>query len=694
MSHKSLVRLLLVPCLLLAAAGCGALATPGAKPSIRIVSPATGSNFVTSGPTEAVTVRFSVSHFTLANSATTAQPGSGEIRLYENGKLWNILFSNSIKLSLAPGSYRFTAELTTNSKNQVVATSAPVVVSVSGGASATLPSWCNMATSLRSTGQPASTVSVHLHCLPAGDQFQAAAASPHGSPLVLDASGNLWFVIGSNVHSVVGVGRITPAGVFSVFSKGLPASGCLTTGGQRRLAPGPEGIWFACQGAIGNVSLSGTVSLFTKGLSTACPYPIDLTPGPGGAIWFACDSSTASQGLAIGRISPSGIVTLFTKGLPVSGSVRFSLQPWSKLLNQGGNLWFWENGVGTNTNMIGRISPAGTISVFTQGLQQACLGDYQSCLQPGPGNDVLFYIGSKTFLGAVGFGLITPTGVVTRFTHDLYPPGSCSAPTSTCSVGNLTLGAHGNIWFVGTRSDGTSFIGRVAPTGSVTLFTQSLYPSALATSCSAPSAPCSLGDLTLGPGGALWFSGSGGSFSNPIPGFIGRISPSGTVTLFTKGLSPSASCSTPTSCSVGSLTVGPDGNLWFSGSGGSGSNSTPGFIGRISPSGAVTLFTKGLSPSASCSTPTSCSVGSLTIGPGGDIWFLGSPDTTSTPPFIGKISPTGTITVFGKGLPAGVSLSMRSLPGSGGGLWLFGSPSDGIFLIGTVSLAGTSSSAP
>ena len=635
MHGRPLARLLLVPCLLLTAAGCGAPATPAVKPSIKIVSPVTGSSLkIPSSQTSTdLTIRFSVSHFTLANSATTAQPGSGEIRLYENGKLWNILFSNSIKLSLAPGSYRFTAELTTNSKGQVVATSAPVVVSVSAAkvassstpttVSVTLPSWCNTRTSLSSPGQPASTVPVRLTCLPNGDQI-FHVSSPHDFFYTPDSSGNLWFVVappfgltgGSNAP--LGVGRITPAGTYSLFTKGLSPS---SLGGGVNcpypLTPGPGGMWFSCSGAIGRISPSGGITLFTKGLPASTTSVNDLTLGPGGDMWFVGYGSDNTS--FVGNITPSGTISAFTKGPYPSAycatSASCSLNDLT--LGPDGDIWF-RGYASNNTSFIGKISRSATTALVTQGLQQMCPDWAQSCLHPGPGGNMLFYIGSGVAMASTGFDLITPSGTVTRFTNDLYPSTPCSPQTIGCAVGNLTVAPGGDIWLTGSGPNHGSFIDRISPSGTVTRFTRGL-----------PASTSFFSNFVAGPSGSMWFVGqrSGSNSSS----FIGKISPSGEITLVTKDLCPTASGSTPASCFVSHLTLGPGGNIWLVVQG-----IPTSFIDRISPSGVVSSFSPGLPD-----------LHSLVLGPTGILSFWGATNSRTNPlEFFGQISPSTTTTAL------------------------------------------------
>jgi streptogramin lyase len=114
-------------------------------------------------------------------------------------------------------------------------------------------------------------------------------------------------------------------------------------------------------------------------------------------------------------------------------------------------------------------------------------------------------------------------------------------------------------------------------------------------------------DITVGADGNLWFTQGHGE--------IGRITPTGAITEF------SLPSGTPED-----ITPGPDGNLWF----------TLGFdakggIGRISTAGVITEFTlpEGFRPDP----------GGITTGPDGNLLFC---DGGS----IGQTTPNGTITEF------------------------------------------------
>ena len=119
-----------------------------------------------------------------------------------------------------------------------------------------------------------------------------------------------------------------------------------------------------------------------------------------------------------------------------------------------------------------------------------------------------------------------------------------------------------------------------------------------------PQALVFITGLTVGPDHNLWFT----QFSNirtpvGVPGQtiirIGRLTPSGTLTLFPLPES------TNTYAGSGGIVPGPDGNLWF-GTGG-------GQIGRVTTSGQVTMF----------SLPESSAVvGSMAAGPGMAVRFV------------------------------------------------------------------------
>jgi virginiamycin B lyase len=223
--------------------------------------------------------------------------------------------------------------------------------------------------------------------------------------------------------------------------------------------------------------------------------------------------------------------------------------------------------------------------------------------------------------GEAGIGRITPSGNVTVFPF----------PTGGFVDDSLTVGPDGNLWFPekspfaelrGFREG--KGIGRITSSGAITEF-------------SLPAAGPILGTLTVGPDGNLWFPELHGSQ-------IGMITPTGSVTEFPV---PSASFGT-----LSALTVGPDGDLWF--------NDGSAGIGRITPSGAITVFP--LTKRAN----GRWDITALMVGPDGNLWF-GDGEAG-----IGRITPSGTIRVFR--LPAAGMMPGPLTAGPDGKLW-FGASS-------------------
>ena len=125
--------------------------------------------------------------------------------------------------------------------------------------------------------------------------------------------------------------------------------------------------------------------------------------------------------------------------------------------------------------------------------------------------------------------------------------------------------------------------------------------------------------VTTGPDGALWFTESNLNQ-------IGRITPSGVVTLFPLPANPWGPAACPNLCGPNSITMGPDNALWFTGDH---------EIGRLATSGVTNIFPTG----------GSTAEGGITTGPDGALWF------TETNSFgganaIGRITTSGTLTEY------------------------------------------------
>jgi streptogramin lyase len=137
-----------------------------------------------------------------------------------------------------------------------------------------------------------------------------------------------------------------------------------------------------------------------------------------------------------------------------------------------------------------------------------------------------------------GVAPATPLGGVTPF-----PALSTRLPQG------IAPGSDGNLWssnFIPVGSSTLPAVVRMTTAGAITgEFTSGFNPNARP------------GSITPGPDGNLWFIDSAGSAAGPaLPGgaAIGRITPTGTVTEFSAGL---------TGGLHGDIAAGPDGALWF-----------------------------------------------------------------------------------------------------------------------------------
>lgn len=149
--------------------------------------------------------------------------------------------------------------------------------------------------------------------------------------------------------------------------------------------------------------------------------------------------------------------------------------------------------------------------------------------------------------------------------------------------------------------------------------------------------------ITLGPDGNMWFGGGAGQ--------IGRITPAGRITEFTRGRTPGML--------VGDLTTGPDGNIWATGAGTGGS----GAIWRVTPQGRITEFKAGIEP---FSQPAG-----IAAGPDGNLWFAQAYETgTGVANRIGRVTTAGEVTNFDAGFDTRRPQSPQWIvAGPDGSLW-------------------------
>jgi streptogramin lyase len=304
--------------------------------------------------------------------------------------------------------------------------------------------------------------------------------------------GNLWFTgEGCPPRAYAGcIGRITPTGVVTIFSKGI-------LGFPEDITTGPGGdLWFTAGGlgnypeagsTIGRITAAGVVTEFaecllgsvvecvqgccfqTPGFERQHP-PLRITTGAEGNLWFT--EGSGARGPAeprLGRLTREGVVTNFSVrgGARALGGIT---------LGQEGDLWFAEGVV----EQLGRMSPEGVETDFPLPSGSGAEG-----IATGPEGN-LWFTDPPSELPPWRIGRITPTGTVAEFS---IRGGITSRPFE------ITAGPDGNLWFTETSGDR---IGRITPRGTITEFSQGISPGAQ------PFA------ITAGPGDTVWFTEASG----------------------------------------------------------------------------------------------------------------------------------------------------------------------------------------
>jgi streptogramin lyase len=213
-------------------------------------------------------------------------------------------------------------------------------------------------------------------------------------------------------------------------------------------------------------------------------------------------------------------------------------------------------------------------------------------------------------------GRLTPSGLVTEY----------SLPTPNADPSGITLGSDGALWFT---EEGGAQVGRISTSGTV-----QEYPVSASGGTST--------SIAAGPDNALWFTEPGGS--------IGHITTSGTLTQL--GLPPDVAAQ--------AITAGPDGAMWFSEANGN-------YIGRITISGTVTQFPLPALPSPN----DYRALPDITTGPDGALWFTDVVSCEFLcghygflDGYVGRITTSGAITLYPTpGLPQAITA------GPDGAMW-------------------------
>lgn len=248
------------------------------------------------------------------------------------------------------------------------------------------------------------------------------------------------------------------------------------------------------------ISPSGSMTEFQL---SAGSYPADITAGPDGNVWYGRRGE-------IGKISPTGEVTSYKIDGMVSGIAA----------GPDDNLWFCE----TFRGKIGRCSTNGTITLFDVPTRPGNGSSNPLFICAGPDGKLWF---TESNSKANKVGCVTVDGKFSEFAlpHDGEPRG-------------ITAGPDGNLWVVqGAKFPEEDRVLRISPTGEVHEFILSGVKTSLAQT------------IVSGIDDNLWFTEP----NNPSTK-VSRFTVNGDLTRYAVPTAFSGPCG---------LTVGPDGNLWF-----------------------------------------------------------------------------------------------------------------------------------
>ena len=246
-----------------------------------------------------------------------------------------------------------------------------------------------------------------------------------------------------------------------------------------------------------------------------------------------------------------------------------------------GNLWYTD----TNGNAVVRVTPGGAVTAFPLPTGNPCCAPFG--ITSGPDGKVWF-----TEWNGNSVDSITTDGTLHKYG---ITQGECASATGgTNKPQMITVGPDGNLWFTVAC---TAQIGRLTPQGRMTLFNVPVP-----TTGPFANDPGSLDLFAIAPGpdGNIWFTEAQDGNA------IGRITMQGVVTIFPLPLGPYSTSGNAITAIPGSITTGPDGNLWFTENQGQA-------IGQMRPDGTL-LHVYPLDQHYGFP-------GSIVSGPDGDLWF-------------------------------------------------------------------------
>jgi streptogramin lyase len=367
---------------------------------------------------------------------------------------------------------------------------------------------------------------------------------------------------------------------------------------------------------------TGVVSQFTL---PGGAYAEGLTTGPDGNIWFAgftgsgalpFPGSTTNAGATSGIIGMINVTTHAITEFPDMMSNTYADQITT---GPDGNLWFSNAG----TNDIGIFDP--TTDTFTEVLVPGP-GPYYSggAITTGPDGNIWVVMGQDP--GNTIARIDPTTHAVTEFSVPI-PSGPAGTWNPGITLGGITAGPDGNIWFTADGQVGGPQVGMInLSTDVITEFSAPIYSEG----------------ITAGPDGDVWLmSWSGQSIASINP-------TTDAITTFPLPV--------PDPSPAGAMvTVGPDGNLWFA-------TSADSLIGVFDPGNSGGPVTDPGSLVTSPAGPVT-DPGGLVTGPAGPVTDPAGSATmpASSGQFGFALSVDGASS--GAGVNATVTLAMGAGPG-------------------------------
>lgn len=384
------------------------------------------------------------------------------------------------------------------------------------------------------------------------------------APMVVGPDGTAWWV---NLRDG-SLGRLGADGVIARLgpSDGVPP--------VADLALAPDGaVWFATGGpaTVGRIGPAGQVSTYLAAGHRA----IDLDVAPEGTVHFI---SEVGDGFGIGRVSPSGAVT--AEVLPPS------LRPVALSVGHGGDVWF------VTPQQLVRRTAGGGQHVFTDTsfvwdeAVQGWGGRALAGIVPGPDGTMRFLLdGWMAYFPQDQVGQVTSGGTIsyldlpTKDIRSLHPlPDARTALLEPCNSWSVTAPTCWTHPLQGVDASGT--IAAVAPVS---------------------------GHPAVGPDGSLWLQ-RGAALTTLDPGGQ-RTDRWGN------------DLEVPTA-----LTIGPDGNVWYT--------TAWGRVGRLTPDGTpLGGFEAGR-----------CCLADIATGADGHLWATSTWFDYENEAWAQRVSPTGEVT--------------------------------------------------